>query len=583
MESSIVKKGREERVVSKEENLCMGCMNPLDAKGNCTYCNYQDKRYESPSYCLPPHTYLKQGDYLVGRVLGQGGFGITYLGFDTNLLCPVAIKEYFPAGTAVRDVTKEESFDVHAYGAETQKDFEKGLQAFIAEARLLAKFKEIDGVVKVHQFFQENQTAYIVMEYVDGFSVKQYIKKAGKILEEEVSAMMRQAMSVLQAVHEQNFVYRDVSVDNFMINREGKLILIDFGAARYTNALDDKTRTMMCKQGFSAIEQYSSGGKQGAWTDVYGICATMYYMLTGIIPKNSTERVLRDEVIPLTEMENISLKEEQKQAIMKGMSVDIENRYQSMSELYHAFFDEELVERNSTLLKDMKLRADTPQITGENAKATFSKLQYMETSKKRTYGMFFGTLLSKTAIDKELNDLSKKRKQRYRRFCVILLASILGVLCIAGVSVLSWKNASRTYSTEGKSNEKEMDITATASAIPIASASPQALPAKTPEIRKIEMPSVIGFTKKEAIAVLKKSGLKYKISYKKTNQILDGYVVRQSVQPQKMVKETKTVTIYISKNTKKTSTQKATNQPTTTKTPKQNSSDMDGDIDSALQ
>ena len=342
-----------------DKERCMGCMQPLNWDGRCLNCGFEKDKYPFDSHCLPLGTLLKNGDYMVGKVLGEGGFGITYIGFDRNLLNRVAIKEYYPTGFAGRDVS-DGNYTLHVYGREAESDYRKGLEAFLEEARILARFSGMEGIVNVRSLFEENGTAYIVMEYVDGISVKHYVQEHGRIAPDLVLQMMKQPMRALQAIHEEQLVHRDVSADNFMIGQNGKVTLIDFGAARYSNVLDERTRTMICKQGFSALEQYSKDGKQGPWTDVYSICATMYYMLTGIVPKNSTERIVDDTVVPLDQMKDIPLGIEKKRSIMTGMAVKRTDRFQNMEILYLAVYGKPLVSDTQNNRMFSQVQSDKP-------------------------------------------------------------------------------------------------------------------------------------------------------------------------------------------------------------------------------
>ena len=264
--------------INRQER-CMGCMELLDWDGRCSNCGFDKDKYLNHSQYLP---------------------------FDRNLLSRVAIKEYYPKDYVRRDVSDGDR-TIYICNDEYKNIYEKELSAFLVEARILAQFDQMEGIVNVRNLFQENGTAYIVMEYVGGVSVRQYLQKYNKINAKMVLEMMEQPIRALHAVHEKQFIHTDVSADNFIIGQTGKLTLIDFGAARHSNVPGNKSQTTIYKEGVSAIEQYSPGGKLGPWTDVYGICVIMYYMMTGIIPQNPPERVVDDEVIPLEKIPEIIL------------------------------------------------------------------------------------------------------------------------------------------------------------------------------------------------------------------------------------------------------------------------------------
>ncbi len=285
-----------------------------------------DNGYEN--YWLKKGTILAD-KYRISDVISEGGFGIVYLGFDLVLKMDVAIKEYFPRRFAIRE---QDSNNIHVYKGKAGDNFQEGLKKFLNEARILAKFNDVDSIVTVRDFFYDNNTAYIVNEHVVGETVKDYVAVKGKMSPRKVLEIMQPILMALSAIHSEGLLHRDISPDNIIL-KEKRAILIDFGAARLFQEQEDKSMTVFFKRGYSAQEQYVKNGKQSARTDVYAVCATMYYMLTGIAPEESVQRGIKDMVVPLSKMKDIELSMWAKNAIMKGMSVSIAERYSSVESL----------------------------------------------------------------------------------------------------------------------------------------------------------------------------------------------------------------------------------------------------------
>lgn len=256
---------------------------------------------------------ILQNRYKITGVLGEGGFGVTYKALDTFMDVPVAIKEY------------------------NNKNI-SGYDEAVKEAKIAAGFYELDCIASARDFFTENDFAYIVMEYVSGISIKRYIKDNGPLPGEVVLLKVKPLIESLIKIHETGVIHRDISGDNLMITKNKKLVLIDFGAARFMKEYENRDYTVIVKRGFSPIEQCRTNGKQGPYTDVYSLCATMYYMTTGIIPDDCVERVVKDKLKSLNIIEDTGLKADESDAIMKGLAVWPDDRYQTMSELYKALY-----------------------------------------------------------------------------------------------------------------------------------------------------------------------------------------------------------------------------------------------------
>ena len=319
---------------------CVGCMKPLTAEGRCAYCGLQQDKYRPIPRCLRPGMCLRDR-YVLGRVLGEGSFGISYIAWDCLLDTVVSIKEYFPASLVSRHISEEdEDTNVYIYEKRESQKYQESLKKYLGEAKSLSAYYDLDGIVSVRDFFYANNTAYIVMGYVDGISVKEYVEKNGPIEGEKFLRMLEPVIQSLAKVHQTGVLHRDISPDNMLLTRDEKLVLIDFGAARKENINMTRSMTVVFKRGFSPEEQYRTRGQQGAWTDVYALCATAYYALTGKAPDESIQRVLEDDMPSLTEMTDVDLPMQQKRAFMKGMTVDFHHRYQTMDELYQGLYQQ---------------------------------------------------------------------------------------------------------------------------------------------------------------------------------------------------------------------------------------------------
>ena len=282
---------------------------------------------------LPAGT-LVANRYEIIEAIGQGGFGITYKGYDSVLDVPVAIKEYYPSGIASR--YHEQSLDVQVGGSENRQFFENGKKKFLEEARVLARFSEDPNVVGVRDFFEDNQTVYIVMQFLQGESLKEYIEKNGNISFDEAFSLLRPVMQSLGRIHATGLIHRDISPSNLIRMRGGKVKLIDFGTAREFGANGEKSLSVVLKPGYSPAEQYNIHGVQGPWTDVYALCASIYKLITGITPENSLNRMLEDELRLPSECGAI-ISASQEKVLMQGLAVRESERIRSMESLEEKF------------------------------------------------------------------------------------------------------------------------------------------------------------------------------------------------------------------------------------------------------
>lgn len=310
------------------DKLCMGCMQLKSDSLVCPYCGYDETTAVHDARCLPPRTILN-GQYLVGKVLGQGGFGITYIAFELNLETKVAIKEYMPDGLVTRNLGEN---TVTAYSSSKLESFEYGMGKFLDEAKMMAKFNDVKSIVSVKNFFKENGTAYFVMDFIEGTNLAQYLlDKGGRIPPEEAILFITDIIDALAVVHKSGMLHRDISPDNIYLTKDGTIKLLDFGAARYAIGEQSKSLSIILKPGYAPEEQYRSKGIQGPWTDIYATAATLYHMITGQLPPDSMDRLNEDEIIPPSKL-GISIPTHVENAILKALAVKAENRFQTMEE-----------------------------------------------------------------------------------------------------------------------------------------------------------------------------------------------------------------------------------------------------------
>lgn len=323
--------------VRTNKNICLYCFGDLDGSRVCMNCHRQADDSPSPLHHLPQRTVLgTQNRYLIGKALGEGGFGITYLAWDLQQGIKVAVKEYFPAGYVTRIAGGNQ---VIINSKQNQAASNRGLKRFVEEARALAKIKNLAGVVNVRDFFSANGTAYIVMEFLDGLSLKKYLqRKGGKLPVDEILTIMRPVMDSLTQVHKTGLIHRDISPDNILITKYNEVKLIDFGAAKYSNP-DGRSLSIVLKQGFAPPEQYDSHGEQGPWTDVYALGVTIYYAITGILPPESIRVMMGKEAIKRPSELGINIDPGVENGLMKSLAVDKKKRYQDVQAMINGLYN----------------------------------------------------------------------------------------------------------------------------------------------------------------------------------------------------------------------------------------------------
>lgn len=294
----------------------------------CPHCGYLHRKQPAHGYALQPGTIL-HGKYLIGSMLGQGGFGITYIGWDLALNRKVAIKEYFPSSYVSRD---SEATSVLQWYPSTQSQEARsmGKDIFLKEARKMNRVDSIPQVVHVQELFEDNQTAYIVMNYIPGENLEKRIRRTGPLSWKNVQELLLPMADVMQKVHDAGLVHRDLSPDNLMIQPDGSIRILDLGAAKDLSLHSGASSMQVAKGGFSPMEQYVQKGNSGPWTDVYSLAATIYYALTGVVPPSAVDRLSKDTLRwDLPQLRKVPIPVIL--VLQKAMAIQSKDRIQSMT------------------------------------------------------------------------------------------------------------------------------------------------------------------------------------------------------------------------------------------------------------
>ena len=315
--------------------ICPYCFQTLNMLGFCPNCHRRGTADNGAPITLQPRTLLRKR-YLLGMPLGMGGFGITYGAWDTETSTPLAIKEFFPQGYATR---MPNSTAVGMIKAEYVAAFNHWLAAFIDEAQVLTSIAHIAGTVKIYDFFTENNTAYIAMEYLNGISLRRFLTaRGGRLPLDETLRIMRPVLESLLVLHQYGVIHKDISPENIQIVQNREVKLIDFGAASIYNKSVSKPYIVL-KHGFSPIELYRTDMKQGPWSDIYQVGATIYNCLTGIIPPPAPNRLGADPLVRPT-FYNVRIPVVRENALMKAMRPAASERYSNIGEFIQMIYGE---------------------------------------------------------------------------------------------------------------------------------------------------------------------------------------------------------------------------------------------------
>jgi len=418
--------------------LCPGCYKEEVSTGGkpCPVCGWSDGQ-DRPPLALPVQTELK-GRYQAGRVLGEpGGFGVTYLGYDRLEGQKVAIKEYFPREVAGRDT---DGRSVVPHSGEGSEEFRYGKEQFLGEAQTLARFDHA-YIVSVQDFFEANGTAYLVMEYYEGKTLEAYLEEQpdGRMGPEAATEVMLRVLDGLKAVHEEGYLHRDVKPENVYLTKEGRPILIDFGAARQAVGERSRSLSVVMTPGYAPYEQYSRKGNQGPHTDVYGAGATLYRMVTGEKPPAATDRVIEDTLQEPREI-NPEVPEGLSRVIMGALQMGDEERTPDAKALH------EQLRRDSIAKGDDRSASEYQGDGNEQVRASRKKEEHegsnqidpnIKEPNKEKEGNQFGTKISSMIEDIKVKQKESDYLKRDKAGGKLLVISITFWFALMMFAVLS--------------------------------------------------------------------------------------------------------------------------------------------------
>ena len=409
--------------------LCFGCFNEHDGNGPCPRCGFDLSTAKHPFVALPIGTILN-GRYLTGRVLGVGGFGVTYLAFDMTLEICVAVKEFLPSGIALRE---SDRYTMTVSSPEEQPKFDNGASKFMDEARLLAKLRDVPNIVSVQDYFRENNTAYFVMEYVEGVDLMKYTQmRGGKLSFEEALRLILPVIDSLAHVHAHNLLHRDISPDNIVVTSNGISRLLDFGAARL--AIDtEKSKSIILKHGFAPEEQYRKHGNQGPWSDEYALAATMYLIITGVMPPDAIERVHEDTLASPISL-GVEMPQYANDALMKALAVKASDRFPDMKSFSEAITGKVAVTPGaSSGAEDAAGNSDDPDaMVGGKTVAMEEEIPEASADKKVLSPSILAEPKYKPTEVRTGVTMPEVKKSIWKRPLTYILA---GIILLAGISV----------------------------------------------------------------------------------------------------------------------------------------------------
>ena len=517
-----------------ERKLCMGCMENKGSAKVCPNCGYVENTPSLPSYIIPG-TVLHER-YLVGKLLSSNGQGATYIAYDTAVSCKVLLNEYMPDGLCVR-VKGKPTISVN-YNNLAQY---KALMAEYTELnKSLAKMRSLSSHLSpTLDLFAENNSTYAVYEYIDGVRLVDYLKEnAGELSWSEVSAMFPPLFTTLSLVHNAGVLHRGISPDTIYVTDKGELKLTDFCISAVRTANTELKNEIF--SGYAAPEQYSAASRQGTWTDVYGICAVLYRILTGSKPDSANVRLEKDNLYTPQEL-NSNIPKHVSDVIMKGMSLSGDDRIQTITELVTALFDQPAIGigQTQTLTISRNGIYENDQYTDDE------NLYSPEEDEDGYYDDEYDDYDDYDEAEVEGNDVSTFDKIKIPVIIGVLLVAIILVIVVILFKLFTGDNSSRlrdNYSSDESSiSDNIVDITE------------ETEPEETKESKaENKMPDLIGQRYEDIKSKIEeKYNIKISADFEYNGEYQEGLIFWQEVEKGKKIKEGDTVKIKVSKGTEK--------------------------------
>lgn len=532
---------------------CLGCMSDFDSSISliCPHCGYDQDTPKKEAYHLDPGHMLADR-YIIGKSIGAGGFGITYVAWDTVLAKKLAVKEYFPSEFATRMIGTTE---VCSYDGQKAYQFEAGLKSFVDEALRLAKLNQMDGIVHIYDSFVDNCTAYIIMEYVEGDTLMGILKQNGPLPYQQVIEYIVPVLNALDEVHKEGIIHRDIAPDNIKVDGN-KVTLLDFGAARNATTQHSKSLSVIVKPGYAPEEQYRSHGNQGPWTDVYAMAAVMYHLITGKLPQESVERNLKDELKTPTEL-GFTLPVPLENAIMNALNIKAEHRIQSAKEFADALSG--VIELERVLIKqeihdEGKWTKKNKITAGIGAAVSFVVILaiILTTTSLSTFS-------AKGNIFPDLSGANEKQAEKLLKTAGFSVDTykIVGILknVDGEAGTIVWQEIEPGERMTGKNILCEVKM-AEAEIVKEDKDSDTAI-----------MPNLTAMNQSAASAALRKAGFtNFSFATKINDSFQEGLVCDQSLAADKKAKKDTEIVVYLAKNTEQTTRVATTAKPTITTT-----------------
>ena len=518
---------------------CLRCFqNYEENKTECPWCGFREsQQLKEPQYLSAG--IVLQNRYEIGAVVGAGGFGNTYAAWDRVLEQRVAIKEYMPGEFSTRTPGETR---VSVYGGEKEEQYKNGRDKFYEESQRLVKFQDVPGIVQIYNSFEENETAYLVMEFLEGETLGERLKRDKRIPEQEAVGIILPVLQALTEVHRVGILHRDIAPNNIFLTKDGDVKLLDFGASRSVTGTHSKSLTVLYKEGYTPEEQYRSRGDQGTWTDVYEVAATLYKMLTGTVPPGALER-RRKDTLKLPSKMGIKVTKQTEQALLNALNVDIRYRTKTTDAFMQELLGTEKTKAHFVRTEEKKQGSIPLWIKGLVGTLLCGMGVYLVLlftgvvngagTGFSHFGIPEGSTRVPNLVNTEIEEAQKKAEESNLKFLItdkqfsttIPENRILSQELVAG-SLTEKENSIRVVVSAGLNSMTAEEI-------------------KKEGIELVQIPDLQYQDMKEAVGMLQDAGLDVKLEYVTTGIVEGGKVTAQSVAAGEQLVKGESITLSV--------------------------------------